>query len=166
MGPFGAKRLVQHVALYIDREGSRVIIATMNRNGAGGLLIEEAEPTVLSGPIDSEVFAPALLKALARTEVRPERNLRDHKLTDWPAFRASGAKSARAFERDFVRFHIQGMNEFNVVYLIEASPVKDAELTIHSSFEAGNSSAGVTSKCLRVWRACGHLVDAGDVERP
>ena len=142
----------KHAALYIDRTGKAAIVATLYYNGPGGFLYEDETPTVIQLN-DPGSLGSAVRRALEDSEIRLTTSHRDKKLTDWPAFKSSGHRSVRQFEAHFIRLHISGANESNLLYQIEGWPERDAELRIVASA----SSALVEQlgeRCLMVWRAC------------
>jgi hypothetical protein len=143
----------RHAALYIDRVGKTAIVVTLHYNGMGGFLYEDTAPSMIERSQDSKSVGTAVLTAFEKSEIRPPTTHRDQKLTDWPAFQSSGCRSVRQFEADFIRIHIYGANEANLIYAIEGSPEKDAELRVLTSAPSA-SPAKLGERCLAVWRAC------------
>jgi hypothetical protein len=150
---FRQEPVSHHASVFVHREGTKAIVVTMHYNGSGGVLIEDDAPVVLTEPLDTPDLGAALTKALRATQVRRARNLRDRKLTEWPAFRASGVRSVRGFERDFIHLQARGANEANLIYIVEGSPSAD-DLAVSASIASHAEPLEVTSQCLRVWRAC------------
>jgi hypothetical protein len=108
-------------SVYISQVHNKVIICPMTSPGKGHYVETEAMSVM---PFESESFnvGQAVWAALLRFRSSP--NLGSAKKTDWPAFRASGVKSVRAFEVDFVRL---GVEAFPCVLRIEAAvPCKAA----------------------------------------
>lgn len=60
-------------------------------------IAETGVPTVLDCGVDNEQLGNAILGHLAAFDPS-ELDIRDDKKSDWPAFKASGAKSCKAFE--------------------------------------------------------------------
>ncbi len=142
----------KHAALYIDRAGEAAIVVTLHYNGPGGFLYEDETPTVTQ-PNAPDSLGSAVQRALDASDIRPPTSHRDKKLTEWPAFKSSGRRSVRQFEADFIRLHISGANESNIIYQIEGWPEKDADLRVVAS--ASSAPVGqLGERCLIVWRAC------------
>jgi hypothetical protein len=142
----------QHAHVYIKRDGSEAVVATVHRN-QDSILIEDDTAEVLAPPIDAERIGALTKKSLRRSAV-VQRDLRSHKLTDWPAFRASGSPSVRRFEADFLALRISGANDVNLIFVITGSPEKDAELEVTTSISSGGDAGSLGHAILRVYQAC------------
>lgn len=104
-------RAVRGVQLYFG-PGS-VVVAAMHQNLAG-IYYEQADALVLGGaPAPAELGA-AFRAAFDRFSVR-DADLGDAKKSDWPAYRASGARSLKEFERAFRPVACYGLNPSNAV---------------------------------------------------
>jgi len=149
-------KAVSHLStVYIHRSGKPIIVVTRHYNGGpGGFQVEDESPTVIDNPSDPLALGTVILDALKATTARPARNYRDRKLTDWPAFRSSGARSVRRFEEEFIRLQIHGANAANATYIIEGWPKKDAKLRVTTAVNISPGAIG--TECLEVWRACLH----------
>ncbi len=143
-----------HARAFISREEEIAVIATLHFNGKGGFLYEDNEPVVLLAPLQPVILGQTLSAALKDTTIK-ELNLPGrHKLTDWPAFKASKATSVRQFEQSFISILISGANDVNLIYVIEGEPYKDAELRITSSVSSSASPEKVGECLMSVFRAC------------
>jgi hypothetical protein len=142
----------RHAVVYFHRAGLRAIVVAQHYNGPGGVLVEDTNAVVLSAPEDDRVLTASLREALARSTVLTEVDLRSRTSADWPAYAASGERSARAFESEFIAVCVRGANDSNTVYCLEGFPEVHAELTVTSSVAAASDDLG--SRCLAVWRAC------------
>lgn len=67
--------------------------------------------------------------AIQGCEYEENFNYRDLKHTDWPAFQASGYKTVKRFEAEFVLVGIYGVNEKNFSY--EMSSPDFGEFALH-----------------------------------
>src|SRR5215469_16448730 len=56
-----------------------------------------------------ETLGQAIWESLLLFKRPPGLNLRSRKKTEWPAYRASGASSVRAFEDDYIRISVVGL---------------------------------------------------------
>lgn len=78
---------------------------------------EHGEPTVLDRDVPDDVLGLAVCdKLIAYT---PRHKPSGHKLDDWPAYRASGAKSGKAFEQASTFVYV---STINTAIRIAASP--------------------------------------------
>ena len=144
---------IRHAAVYIDRQGKTAIMVALHRNGRGGCLVEDEQPRLITVTEYLEDFGKALLEVFLASEVRAERNLRHSKSTEWPAFKASGLRTVRKFESDFIRLELSGANSTNVICMIEGEPETNSELKIVASANP-RLLAVFAERCLLVWRAC------------
>jgi len=150
---FSRRKSKKHAALFIDRAGTCAIVVPMHYNGRGGVLFEDADALTLHPLPEPEPLGAAVFAATERSQVRPETSHGGWKLTDWPAFKASRARSVKQFEADFIRIHIAGANEANIIYQLEGLPEKDAELRVLASANP-RLAHQLGDRCLAVWRAC------------
>jgi hypothetical protein len=137
--------------VYIARSGDTAVVVTMNVN-EDGIWYEDEQARVLDGPLTGEELGAAVAGAM-RSTARKSRNLRTAKMTDWPAYRASGAKSVRAFEEQFIYVAVEGANDANLVAVVTGSPEKGAELQVTSSVSTA-FPANMGERILRVYEAC------------
>jgi hypothetical protein len=71
-----------------------------------GFHTEQEPNAVLPYDCSRETIGQAVWESLLLFRHTPNVNLRPRNRTDWPAFRASGAKSVRAFEDEYVRVSV------------------------------------------------------------
>lgn len=135
--PIRSKQVQQHAHVFITEDESKAIIVTLHFAEKGGVLIEHSEPAIITDPIETNRHGNAFLSALRKTSMKNSENLRNRKLTDWPAFRASKALSSRQFELNSIPLIVSGADDANLIYTIEGVPFKDAELHIISSVTSG-----------------------------
>jgi hypothetical protein len=88
-----------HAHVYLSHSGRGVVLAAVAVNDAG--IRYEPDFAILLPPSSSPARIGQAVADVLSKYSHKDRNLRDHKKTDWPAFRASGLKSVRAFEQDF-----------------------------------------------------------------
>jgi hypothetical protein len=138
--------------LFIARSGSRAIAVGMHMN-ENDVWYEDDTPAVLNQPFTAEELGNAIAEAMGRTD-RRARNLRDNKLSDWPAFKASGEKSLHRFEGSFIEISIEGANAANLAAIITGDPEKDAVLRVTSTISTGIVPAELGERILQVYEAC------------
>jgi hypothetical protein len=138
--------------LFIARSGSRAIAVGMHMS-ENDIWYEDDTPAVLNAPFTAEELGNAIAEAMGRTD-RRARNARHNKLSDWPAYRASGEKSVRRFEESYIGISIKGANAANLVAIITGDPEKNAVLQITSTISTGIVPAELGERVLHVYEAC------------
>jgi hypothetical protein len=142
--------------LYFSEQQGKVIIAPCFANDAG-IYYEQETPIVLPftcPPAELGFQADAALVAL---DVK-DKNLKDVKLTDWPAYKASKAKSVKQFQAEYVLINL---HTFNANLFADARPrgseridvrayVPGAPVTKRQAGEWGNL-------LMQVYRCCEQL---------
>jgi hypothetical protein len=140
------------VQVFIRRDGDQVIVVPMHYN-ENGVRYEDETTVRIEGPFDPSEIGTAVFLALGTSGVRP-KNLRETKLTDWPAFRASGATSVRRFEADYIALKVEGANDANLVFTITGLPFKGSELEVGATAPNACSSENLGDVVGKVYRAC------------
>jgi len=148
------KGINHHAHVYISRKDETAIVVTLHFNGEGGILFEDSSPVLLLPPFDALDLGRKLSAALSRTQVHSPVSFAKRKLTDWPAFRASKAKSVRHFEEEYIGILVAGANESNLVYIIDGSPEKDAELHVVANVSSSAPPTELGDLIRRVYSAC------------
>ena len=91
--------MTSHAHAYLSRSGRGTVLAATAVNDAG--IRYEPDYAVLIPPASPpSSLGQAVISVLDRF-CRKDRNLRTYKKSEWPSFRASGLKSARAFEQEY-----------------------------------------------------------------
>ena len=109
-------------AAYLSQSRGQILVASMT-SPTLGLYVETNPVTNLAWETATDVLGQCVWEALLG--FREDTNLGSSKKTDWPAYKASGARSVRSFEEDFVRVKIEA---FPCVLRVEAYvPAKAAE---------------------------------------
>jgi len=138
--------------VFIARSGSRAVAVGMHLN-EHDIWYEDDTPTVLNGPFTAEELGNAIAEEMRKTDRRP-RSLRESKLTDWPAYRASGERTVRKFEESFIEISVEGANAANLSAVITGAPEKDSTLQITSTISTGVVPAELGDRVLDVYKAC------------
>jgi hypothetical protein len=92
------------VTVYLSENRNKVIVCPMTSPGKGHY-VESAPLSVLPYHADAELLGQAVWNALLA--FRTSADLGSSKKTEWPAFKASGAKSVSMFESEYVRVTIE-----------------------------------------------------------
>jgi hypothetical protein len=91
---------------------------------------------LLNLPVDHLELGNEVLRNFHQFAIK-DKNLRNHKITDWPAFKCSKSKSVRSFEETFTYISISGNNERNLMLCIEAPLSGDDDIFITSRISSG-----------------------------
>jgi len=91
--------MTSYAHAYLSHSGRGTVLAATAVNDAG-IRYEPDYAVLLLASFSPESVGQAVMDVLGRF-CRKDRNLRSLKKSEWPAFRASGLKSVRAFEQDY-----------------------------------------------------------------
>jgi hypothetical protein len=97
--------------IYMSLARERVLVVAMHQSLAG-IYYEQDDPLVLGTWPEPAVLGKAFRAGFDRFSV-VDADLRSRKLTDWPAFRASGEGSVRAFKARYVTLSCLALNASN-----------------------------------------------------
>jgi hypothetical protein len=144
-------KIRKSVTVYISESKGQIIIAPKYVNKAG-ISYEQDICTLMQYPINDVLLGAETLRNFNLFCLK-DKNLRDQKLTDWPAFKYSKLKTVKQFEAVFSRISIDGLNEANISISIEACFANDNDLiikSITSANEANNENIG--KQIMKVYR--------------
>jgi hypothetical protein len=99
------------VNVYLSLARERVLVVPMHQNPSG-IYYEQPDALVLGTWPEPAELGKAFRVAFDRFSV-VDVDLRSQKLTDWPAFRASGDVSVRAFKSRYVPVSCHALNASN-----------------------------------------------------
>lgn len=145
------ERVKQSARVFIARSGERAVVVTMHVNEYG-ILFEDDSARILEAPLSPDAIGTAVRAAMMGT-ARRSRDLRQARMSDWPAFRASGLRTVKSFEAEFIAIDVDAANDANLVAVITGSPEKDAELEVTSSVSTACPEK-IGEYVLRVYEAC------------
>lgn len=111
---------------------SRIIVAPMHCSRAG-VYFEQSAPLVLKVPSAATEVGVAFRRGFNLFSMSNE-DLTAMKKTDWPAFRASGMRSTKAFEQDYVTVLCESLNASDAVVRASVAHPADEGLEISASF--------------------------------
>lgn len=134
--------LIKSISIFATGKYQHLIVVPQYENVAG-IIYEQETCTEMPINADASDLGNAVIENLNRYAVN-ERNLRDMKKTDWPAFKSGKSNSVTLFEREYVRVSIYAVNASNESFKITGYPYKDSELvvTAHFSLPAEKSEIG------------------------
>lgn len=141
----------QFAKVFVSRSADTAIVVTMHANEAD-IWFEDETPVVLSGPLVAADLGNRVRDAMGATS-RRSKDLSRHKLTDWPAFRASGASSVKRFQSLFIPIGVMSANESNLIAEVSGLPAADSDLHVVSHVST-SLPAEVGEAVIRVYEAC------------
>ncbi|MHA7000257.1 hypothetical protein [Aeromonas schubertii] len=123
-------------------------------------IAEYGVPTVLDMNTSDESLGLALCEKLLDFKPNNERNLTNLKLDDWAAYKASGAKTGKAFEQKSIYAHIITVNS---AIEIEAAPriTNEKELKALCSISNGRKHSEIGTAIRKAINAAILLRKAG-----
>ena len=129
--------------------GPRFIVAATHFT-RDGIHVEQPAPVVLevARPVELGMAFRTAFDACSRREV----DLSAWKKSDWPAFRASGLRSIKAFEREYTAMQCVGLNPSNAVVRASAQCPDDPELELSIAFNPLLDPGQVGERLLRLAR--------------
>jgi hypothetical protein len=123
-------RVPRCVHVYVSAD--KAIVAAMHRNLAG-IYYEQAAPVVLVGPSDAATLGAAFKRAFDGFSVK-DANLRQHKRSDWPAYKASGLRTLKDFEARFRHVSCSGLDDANMIVQASTAHPGDKSISLNISF--------------------------------
>lgn len=110
---------------------------------------ETGEPTMLPPDVSDNDLGCCVCDHLLSFNPKSPENMRTHKVSDWPAYKASGAKSIRAFQERTWRMML---TTSNTTIMIDAAPINTLwhEITAHGTSLPRHDNVGrVIRRTLR-----------------
>ncbi len=129
--------------VYCCPKANRAIVAaTFNH---GGLIAEKPGGASLIALSDSSGLNQNIQSALSECEFRESFGYTGRRCTDGPAFQASGFKTVKRFEAEFIYFAVRGVNEKNLFYEVRSPAFGEygLHLNIVVNADAGEYSEAV-----------------------
>lgn len=123
----------------------------MHFNSAG--IRYEQDHALLAENGSWEHVARSLRQALESFSFR-ESNLRDRRLTDWAAYRASGLRSVRQFQREYLCMWIIALNEAELFYDARCQPREEGDITLHVTLNPYQPDEEIARQLARLFDAC------------
>jgi hypothetical protein len=115
----------------------------------GSVILETGDPSVLPIDVADADLGRAICDHLLRHEAREPGNLRDRKITDWAAYKASGERSGTAFKSKSWSISVETINQ---TLIVEATPMRSLhpELSVKAYAPPEHAPLGATvRKALR-----------------
>ncbi|KIC95940.1 hypothetical protein [Flavihumibacter solisilvae] len=147
-----SKTHYKSLSIYVSAKHGHIIFAPVSINLAG-IRYEQEACFSYELPLSDLPLGEYTLKYFGLFKTM-DKDLRQHKLTDWPAFKHSKAKSVRSFEADYIRISVTGVDENNHSFRIEGSPFKDSELSVTSIISAHTEPINLGDRVNKVINVC------------
>ena len=139
-------------AVHLYFSEAAVIVAATHRN-LDGIYFEQADATVrVAGLASAQELGRAFQAAFQSFSVT-DVDLRDAKRTDWPAFKASGARSVKQFEGEFRTVCCYSLNSSNAIVRASTPHARSSEIELSTSFNPLLSAEVVGAQLLRLLAA-------------
>jgi|LAHU01.1.fsa_nt_gb hypothetical protein len=129
---------IKMVALYGSEKYRHILVAPYYYNKAG-IYYEQETIQILDINSDEINLGEKVINCFETFQFK-EKNLRENKESDWPAFKASKSKSLRSFQEDYYYFSITGLTPDNNTLRIEASPYKGSDIRLSALVSKANHS--------------------------
>jgi hypothetical protein len=107
----------------------------------------------LKFPTDATILGDEVIKNFHLFKVQ-DKNLRDQKLKEWPAFIHSKLKTVKAFETLYFKIGIDGINAGNIFINIEGETIADNDIIIKSSLPATTDTKAIGERIIRIYKSC------------
>jgi len=137
----GSKRestFVRRSNVYVSHTDGEILVASMWNHG--GLFAEMDGGVEPCPKDDAEALGVLLTRKLTECQFRKEFDYSGRKRSAWPAYQASGLKTLKAFEEQYVEYGVGGASAANVTWQIESPPFPNG-VSLISARSAGTSPA-------------------------
>ena len=146
------RKLTKCASIYISDKYKHIIINPNHENNAG-IIYEQDKGDVSDFPIDTKVLGQMLIDNLNKYSIK-DVNLRDHKRTDWPAFKQGKSKSVTTFEKEYIQIFVSSANDSNLILTLSGSPFVSSELTVNSTISFHSDQGEIGQRVLDIYQAC------------
>ncbi len=141
---------IKRLNIYISEKFQQIVFAPTHDNYAG-INYEQAECFAYDFPMSESELGETAINCWNLFSII-DKNLRDQKPSDWPAFKKSKAKTIKSFEFDYIVLNLRGENKGNIILVIEGRPNKESDLWITSRISSSKMDVG--DRILKVYKAC------------
>lgn len=144
------KRFTKPISLYISELSKQIIIAPHHIN-IDGIRYEQDTCTVIDYPADNLILGSEAIRNFDLFSLK-DKNLRDEKESEWPAFKASHLKTIKSFKQTYARMRIDGANDHNITLVIKVSCASNNDLLITSSIVPTASKESIGELIIKVYK--------------
>lgn len=148
-----AREFFKACNVYCRPDADQVIVASVYNHG--GLMAEKPGGATLVRFSDPAALNIAIHAALDACEYEENFNYYNHRKSDWPAYQASGYKTMKHFEDEFVRLLVKGVNQKNLFYDVTTPEFGDFKLHLTITVSAFTGEHGEAIQYIvRNYLAC------------
>jgi hypothetical protein len=104
--------------VYLSLNGEDAIVASMYNHG--GLFAEKPDGVRHADASDLEALGRCVIECMNACESKKKFNYSKHKKSDWPAYKHSGFKTMRAFEKEYSNYCVRGANDANIIWIVSS----------------------------------------------
>jgi hypothetical protein len=127
--PKAPKPCIRAVNVYLPLEGADALVVLVDEQD--GAWVERPGGGVRLSAPDLQQLGAAVKGAFVQSQ-RREGPIQGIKRSEWPAYQASGVKTLKAFERDWVAHTLHGANTANIIMEVRSPPFAN-EVSLTSS---------------------------------
>jgi hypothetical protein len=138
--PHPAREFFRACNVYCQPDADRAIVAAVFNHG--GLIAEKPGGATIVKFSDPAKLHDAVRAALEACEYEENFNYSDQKKSDWPAYQASGYKTMKRFEAEFIPLLVKGVNEKNFFYDVTTPAFGEFGLHLTVTANANGSNYG------------------------
>jgi hypothetical protein len=143
--------MLRKAHIYLAANSKPAIIAALHHN-RDGICYEQDEVLTVPEWRANESLVSVVRSALDRFSFH-DRNLRDQKVSDWGAYRASPCRSVREFQRSYLCLSVRPVNEAELFYIFEVQPFNEEEITL-SATASRHDDEGIRRSISRLFDVC------------
>jgi hypothetical protein len=144
--------MLKEAHIYLADSSKPAIVTAMHHNTAG-IGYEQDEAIIVADWHESLSLVTALHSALERFSFR-DRNLRDFKLSEWPAYRASGCRSVREFKSKYLCICVRPANKAELLYIADVHPLNESEISLCVILNPYTDDMKIRKLLLKLYDVC------------
>jgi hypothetical protein len=126
--------------VYCRSDADQAIVVSVYNHG--GLMAEKPGGASIVKLSDPAALHEAVRAALDACEYAEDFNYSQTKPSDWPAYQASGYKTVKKFEAEFIRLPVKGVNEKNFFYDVTTPDFGEFGLHLTMTVDAYSGNFG------------------------
>lgn len=146
------QKYIKLLGIYISDKNQQIIFAPYHQNDAG-VYYEQEQCFCYDWPLTEQELGKHTITYWNQFSPQ-DKNLRDQKGTDWPAFKWSKTKTIRSFKTDYIKIAVSGANPSNITLNIQGAPYEESELFAASSISVYTDEAELGQRVLQIFQAC------------
>ena len=141
--------MLRRIHIYLADADMPAIVSAMHYNVAG-IYYEQENSLLVPQWRERSGLAAGLRSSLGRFSMR-DKNLREHKKTDWPSFLASHSHSVRDFESTYLCIVVQASNDAELVYDANVQPRGEPDISLHLAINPRDPDEEIERRLVRLF---------------